>query len=205
MTTFFFVRHAVTSHTGKKLTGWMDGVSLTDEGREQAAAVADRLAEVPFKAVYSSPIDRTLETAKTIAARHDLEVRTLRKLGEVEYGAWTNRPLKVLARTKLWTKVQRWPSAARFPDGETLREVQNRAVDEVDRLTGEHPKDTICCVSHGDVIKLVLAHYMGIHIDLFQRIVIAPASISVLSVSDHGPAILSLNASPMTIPSGAPG
>lgn len=204
MTTFFFVRHAVTSHTGKKLSGWMEGIPLTEEGRDQAAAVADRLAEVPFKAVYSSPIDRTLETARAIAARHGLEVRTLRKLGEVEYGTWTNRPLKVLARTKLWTKVQGWPSAARFPEGETLREVQNRAVDEVDRLANEHPKDAICCVSHGDVIKLVLAHYMGVHIDLFQRIVVAPASISVLSVSDHGPAILSLNASPMTIPSGAP-
>lgn len=204
MTTFFFVRHAVTSHTGKKLSGWMEGIPLTEEGRDQAAAVADRLAEVPFKAVYSSPIDRALETARAIAARHGLEVRTLRKLGEVEYGTWTNRPLKVLARTKLWTKVQGWPSAARFPEGETLREVQNRAVDEVDRLANEHPKDAICCVSHGDVIKLVLAHYMGVHIDLFQRIVVAPASISVLSVSDHGPAILSLNASPMTIPSGAP-
>ncbi len=204
MTTFFFVRHALTSHTGKRLSGWMEGIPLTDEGRDQAATVADRLAEVPFKAVYSSPIDRALETAKAIAARQDLEVRTLRKLGEVEYGSWTNRPLKVLARTKLWTKVQRWPSAVRFPEGESLREVQNRAVDEVDRLAAEHPKDAICCVSHGDVIKLVLAHYMGIHIDLFQRIVIARASISVLSVSDHGPAILSLNASPMTIPSGAP-
>ncbi len=203
MTTFYLVRHAVTSHTGKKLTGWMEGVPLTDEGREQAAAVADRLADVQFSAVYSSPIDRTLQTAKLIAARHGLEVRTLRKLGEVEYGTWTNRPLKVLARTKLWTKVQRWPSAVRFPEGETLREVQNRAVDEIDRLANEHPKDKICCVSHGDVIKLVLAHYMGVHIDLFQRIVIAPASISVLAVSEHGPAILSLNAAPMTIPSGA--
>ena len=202
MTTFYFVRHALTSHTGKKLSGWMEGVPLTEEGRDQAAAVAERLVDVPLKAVYSSPIDRSLETAKAIASRHGLEVRTRRNLGEVEYGTWTNRPLKVLARTKLWTKVQRYPSGVRFPEGETLREVQNRAVDEVDRLAQEHPKDVISCVSHGDVIKLIFAHYMGIHIDLFQRLVIAPASISVLALSDHGPAILSLNAAPMSIPSG---
>ena len=203
MTTLYFVRHAVTSHTGKKLSGWMEGIPLTDEGREQATAVADRLADVPLKAVYSSPIDRTLETAKAIASRHGLEVRTRRNLGEVEYGAWTNRPLKVLARTKLWTKVQRYPSGVRFPDGETLREVQNRAVDEVDRLAQEHPKDAISCVSHGDVIKLVFAHYMGVHIDLFQRLVIAPASVSVLALSEHGPAILSLNTAPTPIPTRA--
>ena len=198
MTTFYFVRHAITSHTGKKLSGWMEGIPLTEEGREQATAVADRLADVPLKAVYSSPIDRTLETAKAIASRHGLDVRTRRNLGEVEYGTWTNRPLKALARTKLWTKVQRYPSGARFPDGETLREVQNRAVDEVERLAQEHPKDAISCVSHGDVIKLVFAHYMGVHIDLFQRLMVAPASISVLALSEHGPAILSLNAVPMS-------
>ncbi|MGH2806882.1 MAG: MSMEG_4193 family putative phosphomutase [Actinomycetota bacterium] len=200
MTTFFLVRHAVTSHTGKKLTGWLDGVPLTDEGREQATAVAEQLADVKFDAIYSSPILRTLKTAEAIAARHDVQVKTTRGLGEVEYGKWTDRPIKVLARTKLWSAVQRWPSSVRFPEGETLREVQTRAVDEMERLTAEHPKATLCCVSHGDVIKLVLAHYMGVHIDLFQRIVIAPASISVIALSDRGPAILSLNASPMSIP-----
>jgi probable phosphoglycerate mutase len=200
VTTFFLVRHAVTSHTGKKLTGWMEGVPLTDEGRQQAIAVAERLSDVAFDAIYSSPIDRTMQTAQAIASRHGLRVRTSRKIGEVEYGKWTDRPLKVLARTKLWTNVQRWPSAVRFPEGETLREVQTRAVDEIERLTAEHPKGTVCCVSHGDVIKLIIAHYMGVHIDLFQRIVIAPASISVIALSERGPAILSVNASPMSIP-----
>jgi probable phosphoglycerate mutase len=200
VTTFFLVRHAVTSHTGKKLTGWMEGVPLTDEGREQAIAVAERLSGVKFEAIYSSPIDRTLQTAQAIASRHGLRVKTSRKLGEVEYGKWTDRPLKVLARTKLWTTVQRWPSAARFPEGETLREVQTRAIDEIERLAAEHPKGQVCCVSHGDVIKLIVAHYMGVHIDLFQRLVVAPASISVIALSERGPAILSLNASPMSIP-----
>jgi probable phosphoglycerate mutase len=200
VTTFFLVRHAVTSHTGKKLTGWMEGVSLTDEGRQQAVAVGERLADVELEAIYSSPIARTVETAQAIASHHGLRVKTARKLGEVEYGKWTDKSLKVLARTKLWSTVQRWPSAARFPDGETLREVQTRAVDEIERLAEEHPKGAVCCVSHGDVIKLILAHYLGVHIDLFQRIVVAPASISVFALSERGPAILSLNASPMSIP-----
>ncbi len=196
MTQLFLVRHAVTSHTGKKLTGWMDGVSLSEEGVEEAELLADLLAKVPLKAVYSSPIQRTLETARPIAARHDLQVRTTRKLGEVEYGKWTNRPIKVLARTKLWGRVQRWPSGVRFPEGETLREVQVRAVDEVERIAEEHPNDAICCVSHADVIKLVVAHYLGLHIDLFQRLVIGPASVSVLTLSDYGPMVVSVNSSP---------
>lgn len=200
MTTFFLVRHAVTEHTGKKLSGWMEGISLTEQGREQAEQVAEGLADKSFDAIYSSPIARTLETADAIAKRHEVSVQTRRDLGEVEYGGWTNRPLRTLMRTKLWTTVQRWPSAARFPDGETLREVQVRALTEIEKIAAEHPKGKVCCVSHGDVIKLVLAHYLGVHIDLFQRIVIAPASVSVFSLSDRGPTILSMNAMPMSIP-----
>ena len=200
MTTFFMVRHAVTAHTGKKLSGWMEGVPLTEQGRAQAESVADRLADVPLKAVYASPIDRTRETAVAIAKRHGLKVHLTRGIGEVEYGKWTDRSLRTLARTKLWTKVQHWPSAARFPDGESIRKVQTRAITEIERIAGEHPKQAVCCVSHGDVIKLVLAHYLGVHIDLYQRIVIAPASISTFGLGEDGPVILSLNASPMKIP-----
>ena len=200
MTTFFLVRHAVTAHTGKRLSGWLEGIPLTEEGRRQADNLAETLADVGFTAVYSSPIDRTTETARAIATRQGLRVKTARGLGEVRYGDWTDRSLKVLARTKLWSKVQRWPSAARFPNGESIREVQVRALAEIERLAEEHPDGKVCCVSHGDVIKLVLAHYLGVHIDLFQRIVVAPASISVMSITDRGPAILSLNAMPMSIP-----
>lgn len=200
MTTFFLVRHAVTEHTGKRLSGWMEGISLTEQGREQAEAVAQHLAGQTFQAIYSSPIARTLETATAIAAPHDLRVESRRELGEVEYGGWTNRSLRSLMRTKLWTTVQQWPSSARFPDGESLREVQVRALAEIERIAAEHPKGNVCCVSHGDVIKLVMAHYMGVHIDLFQRLVVAPASVSVLSLSERGPMVLSLNAMPMSIP-----
>ncbi|MFN2489731.1 MAG: MSMEG_4193 family putative phosphomutase [Actinomycetota bacterium] len=196
MTTFFFVRHGVTSHTGHKLSGWLPDIHLSERGKEQAEAAAQMLAQVPIKAIYSSPIERTLETAQVIAAHHKLEVQTTADLGEVRYGKWTNRSFKSLARTKMWTTVQRFPSAVRFPDGETLREVQSRAVDEVERLRGRHPKRSICCVSHADVIKLVAAHYLGMHIDLFQRIDIGPASVTAISVSDDGPRVLALNAPP---------
>ena len=196
MTVFFFVRHAVTEHTGTRLSGWMPNLHLTAEGRAQAEVVADRLAEVNFKAIYSSPILRTLETARAIAKQHNLDVVVRKGIGEVRYGQWTDRSLKVLARTRLWTKVQRFPSAARFPDGESLREVQARALEEIDRIHEEHPKQTVCCVSHGDVIRLVAAHFLGVHIDLFQRIVIGPASTSVIAVGDEGPLVLSLNAVP---------
>ena len=196
MTTFFFVRHAVTSHTGHKLTGWMPDVHLTDQGREQAEATAARLAGVPFKAIYSSPIERTLETAEIVAAHHGLRVRTRPNLGEVRYGKWTNRSFKTLVRTKLWSTVQRYPSGVRFPDGETLREVQARAVKEVERIRLDHPKQTVCVVSHADVIKLVAAHYLGVHIDLFQRIEISPASFTVIAVGDYGPRVLTVNSLP---------
>lgn len=199
MTALYLVRHGLTSHTGHRLSGWTPDVHLTDDGRAGVEALAQWLRDVPFKAVYSSPIDRTLETAKIVAAPHGLGVRTRRGIGEVEYGKWTNRPLRSLMRTKLWGTVQRWPSAARFPDGETLREVQARAVSEIEKLAEEHPKDPICCVSHGDVIKLIAAHYLGVHIDLFQRIVVAPASVSVIALARESPHVLALNQLPVAI------
>lgn len=187
MTNVFLVRHGVTEHTGKKLSGWMEGLHLTDDGRRQAQEAADQLAQVHFNAIYTSPIDRCRETAQIIAGRHHKEVVLEDGIGEVGYGGWTDRSFKSLTRTKLWELVQRRPSAARFPEGESLREVQARAVDTVELLAAKHPKQTICCVSHADVIKLVLAHYLGVHLDLFQRIGIGPASVSALSL--EGPSV----------------
>ena len=192
-TRLYLVRHSVTAHTGKRLSGWTEGIPLTDAGRQDAERVAERLAQVPFDAIYSSPIDRTLQTARAIARPHGLTVRTRRDLGEVDYGRWTGRPLRTLMRTKLWQQVQHHPSAVRFPDGETLRETQGRAVTEVERIRLEHEDGTVCCISHGDVIKLVIAHFVGIHIDLFQRLVITPGSISILAWGSRGPRLVMLN------------
>jgi probable phosphoglycerate mutase len=193
VTTFFLVRHAVTSDTGIRLTGWTEGVGLTKEGLRQAEVAGEGLAHVDLAAVYSSPIDRTMQTARAIARRHGLTVKTRRGLGEIDYGKWTNRPLKALMKTKLWDQVQQFPSAVRFPDGESVREVQSRAVGAVEEIAEEHPKGKVCCVSHGDVIKLIAAHYLGVHIDLYQRIVIGPASVSVIALSRWGPRVITLN------------
>jgi probable phosphomutase (TIGR03848 family) len=196
VTVFYLVRHGVTSHTGRRLSGWLPDIHLTSEGEDQARAAAEALTDVPLKAIYSSPIARTMETARPIAARHGLAIKSRRELGEVEYGRWTNRTFKTLRGTKLWEVVQRFPSAARFPDGESLREVQSRAVAEIEHLRREHPRDAVCCVSHADVIRLLAAHYLGVHIDLFQRIVIGPASVTVIAIDDGGPVVLALNSSP---------
>ena len=183
------------------MSGWMEGIHLNDDGRRQAEGAADVLADKKLKAVYSSPIDRCYETAQAIAARHrKLLVTTDHDIGEVGYGRWTNRPLRGLMQTKLWKTVQRRPSAVTFPDGESFRSVQSRAVNAVERIGEKQKRDSVCLVSHGDVIKLVLAHYVGMHIDHFQRIVIAPASVSTLAVGDGGVQLWSLNAMPMTIP-----
>jgi probable phosphomutase (TIGR03848 family) len=201
VTTFYLVRHGVTSHTGHKLTGWMEGVGLSSEGRAQAEGAAAMLAGAPLRAIYSSPIDRCWQTAEIVAARHPrLEVRATEEIGEVRYGTWTGRTLKSLAKLKLWEVVQRFPSGMTFPEGESLRAVQARAVNEIEVLRQRHPKASVCCVTHADVIKLVLAHYLGVHIDLYQRIAVAPASVSAFSVSDRGPYVLGMN---WTHPGGA--
>lgn len=193
MTTFFFVRHAVTSHTGHRLSGRLPGIHLTEEGLEQARAVGERLKSVRFDAIYSSPIDRTMETARAIASAQGGSVKRSRHLTELEFGSWTNKTFKVLVKNKLWPTIQRWPSGARFPQGESFMEAQRRAVEEVERLRELHPKQTVCCVSHADVIKLVLAHYLGMHLDFFQRLEIHPASVSVVAVGETGPHVVTVN------------
>lgn len=199
MTTFYLVRHGLTSHAGHRLTGWHPGVGLTEEGRRQAAAVAERLSKSLMVAVYSSPIERARETAEPIADRHGLDVVVRDGLGEVHYGGWSNRTFKSLMRTRLWQQVQRWPSAARFPGGETLRETQVRAVSEVEEVRTAHPRDAVCCVTHADVIKLVLAHYLGVHIDLYQRMEVDPGSISVIAIGDEGPSVRAVNYVPQAV------
>lgn len=193
MTTVLLVRHASTAETGRKLTGWAEGVGLNDRGVGEAQATARALQGIGISALYSSPIQRARETAAAIAEVAGLPVEISEGVGEVRYGTWTNRSLKVLARTKLWGQVQAWPSSVRFPGGETLREVQARAVTAVDALAAEHSRQTICCVTHADVIKLVMAHYMGVHIDLFQRLAVAPASLSAVVLGGRAPRVLTLN------------
>jgi probable phosphomutase (TIGR03848 family) len=193
VTTFFLVRHAVTSHTGHKLTGRLKGVHLTDEGKRQAEDVAGRLKNVKFDAIYSSPIDRTMETARAIASAQGQRVKVRQGLNELDFGTWTDKTFKVLVKNKLWPTIQRWPSGARFPRGESFLEAQQRGVAEIERLRAAHPKQTICCVSHADLIKLVVAHYLGMHLDLFQRLDVGPASVSVIAIGNSGPRVVTVN------------
>jgi probable phosphoglycerate mutase len=194
MTTLVLVRHATTASTGTRLGGRTEA-SLDDNGREQAAAVAGRLADLPLRAVYSSPLPRTRETAEIVAAPHRLRVQPVDGLLEVEFGRWTDRPLRPLTRTKLWPVIQARPSRVRFPSGETLRGAQLRAVDALEELSARHPRALVAAVTHADVIKAVVSFYLGQPLDLFQRLHVGPASTTVLQLGSGGgqPVLLRFN------------
>jgi probable phosphomutase (TIGR03848 family) len=189
------VRHAENDWVGDRLAGWTPGVHLNDKGRQQAGDLSARLAHLPIAAIYSSPLERAVETAQAIAAHHNLETQILEGVGETRYGEWTGASLKELAKTELWPIVQVYPSGARFPGGESLRETQARAVKAIDTLCDAHPQETdvVVLVSHADVIKAAVAHYAGLHLDLFQRLIISPASVSVIRFGKFAPRIVCLN------------
>ncbi len=188
MGTIILVRHGENDWSKKnKLAGRIAGVHLNEAGHQQAQAAAQRLAALPIKAIYSSPVTRCIETAAYIADTHHLTLLHVDEVGEVAYGDWEGAKLKKLAKKPLWRAVQFFPSRARFPQGEALREVQFRAIQAVEELAARHEKEMIVIVSHADIIRLLLAHYLGVHIDLFQRLVISPASASVLALSADGP------------------
>jgi probable phosphoglycerate mutase len=188
------VRHAPTPETGKKLTGRLPGVSLDDKGIEAARRTADHLAGVKLKAVYASPIERTWETALEICRPHGLTPVREDGVVEVDYGDWSGRTLKSLYPLKAWKTVQITPSRMTFPNGENLADAQRRAVAAVDRLAERHPKDTIAVVTHADIIKAVAAHHLGTPLDLFQRIGVAPASVTVIDIPRQGvPTVVAVN------------
>lgn len=188
MTMILLVRHGQNEWVEKKrLAGWIPNVHLNEEGKEQAKQVAERLSHLPIKALYSSPVTRCMETARSIGRALNLQVQELEAVGEVRYGEWEGEEIEKLSKEKAWHAVQHFPSRFRFPEGEALRHVQARAVDALEGLSARHGKnEMIVVVSHADLIKLTLAHYLGVHIDLFQRIVISPASVSALALADNG-------------------
>jgi probable phosphoglycerate mutase len=183
----------VTEQTGPLLTGRNPGVDLSDDGRKQASALADRLADLPVAAVYASPMERTTQTAAAVAERHTLPVRELPGALEADYGEWTGGKLSELAKTELWKTVQRAPSRARFPGGESLAEMQARIVSCLEAVVADHPGEMVVVVSHADPIKAAIAHYTGLHLDLFQRIVVSPASVTAFVLSAQGAALVKCN------------
>lgn len=195
MTTILLIRHAVNDFvkTGK-LAGWTPGVHLNDDGKAQAAALGARLADTPIKHIYSSPLERTMETAEAIRQHHEhLTIKEYPGIGEVKYGDWEGKPIAALRGRKMWHVVQEYPSRASFPNGETMREVQARAVNAVEALADQHPRELVVVVSHADLIKMVMAHFLGMHLDNFQRIVISPASINTLMLGYGRPYIATIN------------
>jgi probable phosphomutase (TIGR03848 family) len=190
LATVLLVRHATTAATGKRLGGWTPGVHLDPAGVEQAGATAERLVGLPIAAVYASPLERTQETAKIIARPHRLRVRTRRGLGEVDYGDWTDQPLGQLRRRNLWRVIQQTPSRVTFPGGESIRGAQARVVDEIERIAQDHGDEVVVAVSHADVIKAAVAHFLGMPLDTFQRLVVSPASVTTVVLGDGAPPVV---------------
>jgi probable phosphomutase (TIGR03848 family) len=203
--TCLLLRHGRTSSNANgTLAGWTEGVGLDDVGRRQATDLAERLKGLPISAVVSSPLQRCVETAEiVVGGLVDVTISTDERLGECRYGSWTGGSLKELAKEPLWRTVQDQPSAARFPDGEvfpgeSLAEMQARglqAVREIDAtVRAEHGSQALwALVSHGDVIKSILADAAGAHLDHFQRIIVGPASLSIVSYTDRRPYLVRLN------------
>lgn len=197
MPIFLLVRHGENEYVSKgRLAGRLPGVHLNDKGRKQAQALADVLKDAPIKAVYSSPIDRTMETAQPIAEALDLDVIPRDGLLEIDFGNWQDKTLKQLRRRKLWKVVQSTPSMMEFPQGETFFNAQARVVKELIDLSKKHKKDDlVVCVSHSDLIKLAVAYFLGLPIDLFQRLSISTASISTIFIADNSARVFNINQS----------
>jgi len=196
MTQLLLIRHGENEYTRTgRLAGWTKGVHLNEAGQKQAQALAEQLSKAPLTGIYSSPLERALETETPLAKAKGLKVQIREGLGEVRYGEWTGKSLKRLAHTKLWRVVQQQPSAMEFPEGETLRAVQARAVEAIEEIARAHAKDKrmVVAVSHGDVIKLIVAYYLGMPLDLFQRIVISTASVTALRLGPGHPTLVKLN------------
>ncbi len=188
------VRHGRTPTTGKVLPGRAAGLHLADSGKAEAEAVAKRIAEIKgVSAIYASPLERARETAAPIGKILGQKVNIHRGLLECDFGDWTGAQLTALMKKPEWTTVQKAPSTFRFPNGESFTEMQQRMVSALDDIRAKHPGGIVVCVSHADPIKAAVAHAMGTHIDLFQRIVISTCSVSAVAYSPSGPVVLTVN------------
>lgn len=203
MPTVLLLRHGLTAMTGPVLAGRTPGVHLDERGVAQAAAVAERLAVLPLATVVTSPLERCVETAQAVvraqrAAGRTVSRRSERRLLECDYGDWTGRAITSLAKDPLWPVVQAHPSGVRFPGGESMAAMAERAVRAVRGINAELAASAgedalwVAC-SHGDVIKAILADALGLHLDLFQRLVVDPCSVSAIRYTATRPFVLSAN------------
>jgi probable phosphoglycerate mutase len=194
MTTFIFIRHGTNDWVKQhRLPGWTAGIHLNAEGHKQAEATAARLQPIKLNAIYASHLERAIETAEHIAKPRHLEIIIRENLADLKTGDWTGRSVKQAARSKLWQDVQQRPTHTRMPGGESFSEMQGRLVAELKVIATEHPKGIVAVVSHADAIKSIVAHYLRLHLDDFQRIIISPASITIIHVEKHTARLLRLN------------
>ena len=204
-TLVILVRHGQTTTTGTVLPGRARGLRLAPVGIEQAAKVAGRLAGVGnIDAVYASPLERTRETAAPISKALGLRTKSAKSLIECDFGEWTGRKLSELMKLPEWRQVQTAPSTFRFPGGESFTEMQTRITGELERLAAAHAGRAIVCVSHADPIKAAVAHASGTHLDLFQRIVISPCSVTPILLGAGTPIVLAVNSTGDDLTSLAP-
>jgi probable phosphomutase (TIGR03848 family) len=193
-TLIIMVRHGKTPSTGKLLPGRAKGLHLSDTGIQEALVVAERLSKIKkVAAIYASPLERARETAAPIAKALKQKVIINKGLLECDFGDWTGEELAKLMKLPEWSNVQRAPSTFRFPKGESFTEMQSRMVGALDDIRAKHPGEIVVCVSHADPIKAAVAHAMGTHLDLFQRIVISTCSVSAVAYSMSGPVVLTVN------------
>ena len=193
MTRFLLIRHATTDSVGKRLSGRTPGISLNEEGRTQAQALAERLAGLPIHAIYSSPMERAVQTAEPIAQATNLEIEICEDVLEMDFGHWTNAAFKELETQPLFQRFNTFRSNTRIPGGEMMLEAQARIVAGLEKLSAQHQNQTVAVVSHADLIKAAVAYYAGIHLDMFQRLEISPASVSILELYDETARLMLIN------------
>jgi probable phosphomutase (TIGR03848 family) len=187
MTTLFLIRHGLTAHTGRTLYGRTPGVPLDERGRAQAIALAERFALVRLTAVYSSPLERCVQTVEPLAAAKRLPIL------ELDAGRWTGRSLASLRRTRAWGELVGRPSVGSFPDGESFADAHRRIVAEVEAIARRHRRGRVAIATHGDVVRMLVAYFSGAPLDEFQRIVADAASVSVVGLDGGLPHVLLVN------------
>ncbi len=187
------IRHGLAEYKPGRLYGWTPGVHLSAQGRDEAKRLSERLEPVKLNALYCSPLERCCETADAILAGRKLEKQIVEDLGEVKYGSWQGKTFKSLVKTPLWRTVQLVPSQATFPGGESLLAMQTRGVAAVEAIRAKHKQGTVAIVSHADMIKALVAHYLGMHLDLFQRIHVETASVTAIAFMGAFPRLVRLS------------
>lgn len=193
MNRLLLIRHALNDWVGKRVAGWTPGISLNEEGREQASQLAQWLEPVPLEAIYSSPLERAVETAEPLARSHGLDLVIRDSIGESHYGELDGMPIAEIFKTDLWEKWRLHPSRTRFPGAETMYEMQVRVVAELEQALRDHPQGNTVVVTHADPIRVAVAHFVGLPLDLVHRFWVSPASLTVLRFDEWGPRLTHLS------------